>query len=51
MAGTAVPAQPEQNELETWLVGYQKGDTAAAASLVRAVSPLLFRYCLSQGEA
>ena len=51
MAGAAVPAQPEQNELETWLLGYQHGDASAAASLVRAVSPILFRYCLSQGEA
>jgi RNA polymerase sigma-70 factor (ECF subfamily) len=33
------------------LLEYQQGDTAAAAGLVRAVSPGFARFCLNQGDS
>jgi RNA polymerase sigma-70 factor (ECF subfamily) len=37
--------------LEALLRSYQEGDKAAAAALVRAVSPMFVRFCLSQGDS
>jgi RNA polymerase sigma-70 factor (ECF subfamily) len=38
-------------DLDRLLLLYQQGDAAAAAGLVRAVSPGFVRYCLSQGDS
>ena len=38
------------SNIQQLLVRYQHGDTAAAAELVRAASPMLLRFCLSQGD-
>ena len=40
----------ERGDIQQLLLRYQHGDTAAAARLVRAVSPMLLRFCLSQGD-
>jgi hypothetical protein len=37
-------------DLERLLRLYQQGDTAAAAGLVRAVSPMFIRFCLRQSD-
>lgn len=42
--------QPQIADLEGLLLLYQQGDTAAAARLVRAVSPGFARLCLNQGD-
>ncbi len=39
-----------ESELERLLGLYQQGDTAAAAGLVRAASPMFVRFCLRQGD-
>jgi RNA polymerase sigma-70 factor (ECF subfamily) len=39
-----------RSDIPQLLLRYQYGDTAAAAELVRAVSPMLLRFCLSQGD-
>jgi RNA polymerase sigma-70 factor (ECF subfamily) len=44
-----LPATP-LSDIRQLLVRYQQGDTAAAAELVRAASPMLLRFCLSQGD-
>jgi RNA polymerase sigma-70 factor (ECF subfamily) len=44
-----LPATP-LSDIRQLLVRYQDGDTAAAAELVRAASPMLVRFCLSQGD-
>jgi RNA polymerase sigma-70 factor, ECF subfamily len=44
-----LPATP-LSDIRQLLVRYQHGDTAAAAELVRAASPMLLRFCLSQGD-
>ena len=41
---------PELTDIQHLLLRYQHGDTAAAAELVRAASPMLLRFCLSQGD-
>jgi RNA polymerase sigma-70 factor (ECF subfamily) len=43
--------QPRNVDLEDLLLSYQQGEMAAAAGLVRAVSPGFVRFCLSQGDA
>ncbi|HZT33094.1 MAG TPA: RNA polymerase sigma factor [Bryobacteraceae bacterium] len=40
----------QQTDLRDLLLRYQQGDTAAAAELVRAASPMLLRFCLGQGD-
>jgi RNA polymerase sigma-70 factor (ECF subfamily) len=44
------PPGQEQGEISKLLVRYQGGDAEAAATLVRIVSPLFLRFCLSQGD-
>jgi RNA polymerase sigma-70 factor, ECF subfamily len=39
-----------RSDIPQLLLRYQQGDTVAAAQLVRAVSPMLLRFCLSQGD-
>jgi RNA polymerase sigma-70 factor (ECF subfamily) len=41
----------DEAELGRLLRLYQMGDAAAAAALVRAVSPMLLRFCQSQGDS
>jgi RNA polymerase sigma-70 factor (ECF subfamily) len=43
--------KPAESEFDTLLRSYQQGDTAAAAALVRAASPLFVRFCLGQGDS
>jgi RNA polymerase sigma-70 factor (ECF subfamily) len=43
--------QPRTTGIEQLLLLYQQGDTAAAARLVRVLSPGFVRYCLSQGDS
>jgi RNA polymerase sigma-70 factor, ECF subfamily len=43
--------QQRDLEIERLLLRYQQGDTAAAASLVRAVSPGFFAYCVNRGDS
>jgi RNA polymerase sigma-70 factor (ECF subfamily) len=38
-------------DLERLLCLYQEGDTAAAARLVRTVSPMFVRFCIRQGDS
>jgi RNA polymerase sigma-70 factor, ECF subfamily len=44
-------AESKKAEVEQLMLLYQRGDAAAAASLVRAVSPGFARFCLSQGDS
>jgi RNA polymerase sigma-70 factor (ECF subfamily) len=50
MTEAARPRLADVN-LEQLLSSYQQGDTAAAAALVRAVSPMFVRFCISQGDS
>jgi RNA polymerase sigma-70 factor, ECF subfamily len=50
-AKTASDIAQRNADIERLLLLYQQGDTAAAADLVRSVSPGFLRYCLSQGDS
>ncbi len=41
---TAKPASPDAERLEGLMRGYQAGDAAATAELVRSISPMLLRF-------
>lgn len=41
----------DQDQLAELLLSYQQGDSAAAAALIKSVSPRLARFCLRQGDA
>jgi len=45
------PLPDGQCGIREQLVQYQRGDTAAAAALVRTVSPMFVRFCLAQGDS
>jgi RNA polymerase sigma-70 factor (ECF subfamily) len=40
----------QETHIENLLIGYQRGDHGAAAALVVAVSPMLLRYCIGNGD-
>jgi len=50
MTGDRAP-QTATGGLEPLLCSYQQGDTAAAAELVRAVSPMFVRFCINHGDS
>jgi RNA polymerase sigma-70 factor (ECF subfamily) len=47
---TAQQAQSGSDDVDGLLRAYQRGDASSVAALVRAVSPALLRYFMSQGE-
>jgi RNA polymerase sigma-70 factor (ECF subfamily) len=48
--GETSAAGAQRGGIEESLWRYQQGDSSAAAELVRTVSPLLYRYCIAQGD-
>lgn len=49
--GAPVPRVGAESGFESLMVGYQAGDAAAAAALIEACSPRLYRFFLAQAQS